>query len=79
MMADLPVGVAVKIIREHFKLTQAQVADRMGCPRTYISKVENGHAVPQIDQLMRLAHSMQIEGWRLLRYIEKLKKQMEAA
>jgi hypothetical protein len=32
-------------------LFQVQLADRMGCPRPYLTKVENGYVVPTIASL----------------------------
>jgi transcriptional regulator with XRE-family HTH domain len=60
-MVDLPIGIAVCKVRASRRLTQKQVADRMGCKRTYISKVENGVASPALEQFVRICDAMQVE------------------
>jgi transcriptional regulator with XRE-family HTH domain len=66
----LPIHLAIKEAREHYHLSQQKLANRMEVPRTYVSKVENGKAVPTISSLMKFAKAMNLEGWRLLRCAE---------
>ena len=40
---------------------------RMGVPRTYISKIENGKAMPTLSSLDRLARALQVDISALLR------------
>jgi transcriptional regulator with XRE-family HTH domain len=42
-------------------MSQRQVAARMSVPRTYISKVENGRAVPTLTSLERLAAALSVQ------------------
>jgi len=44
--AGLKVAGQVKEIRHARHLSQRQLAGRMQVPRTYISKIENGKAIP---------------------------------
>ena len=44
-------GLALKILRRHFKLTQREVADRVGVSNHAISKWENGINQPDISSL----------------------------
>jgi transcriptional regulator with XRE-family HTH domain len=48
-------------------LSQRQLAGRMNVPRTYISKIENGKAMPTLTSLERLATALQVEISALLR------------
>jgi transcriptional regulator with XRE-family HTH domain len=48
-------------------LSQRQLASRMQVPRTYISKIENGKAVPTLGSLERLADALQVELSQLVR------------
>jgi transcriptional regulator with XRE-family HTH domain len=48
----------VKEIRRARHLSQRQLAGRMQVPRTYISKVENGKAIPTLGSLERLAAAL---------------------
>jgi transcriptional regulator with XRE-family HTH domain len=48
-------------------LSQRQLAGRMLVPRTYISKIENGKAIPTLGSLERLATALGVEVRRLVR------------
>ena len=52
--AGLQVAHQVREIRRARHLSQRQLAGRMQVPRTYISKIENGKAVPTLGSLERL-------------------------
>lgn len=49
------VCLRIKVIRELKAMPQSELAAAMGCPRTYITKVENCSLVPTLGQLQRLA------------------------
>ena len=53
--AGLQVAGQVRDIRRARHLSQRQLASRMMVPRTYISKIENGKAIPTLGSLERLA------------------------
>lgn len=53
-------GERVKMFRTEKKLSQSALAELMGCPRTYISKIENGVALPASKQIFRLAKGLNI-------------------
>lgn len=57
----LQVAQAVRDIRRGRKLSQRQLAARMQVPRTYISKIENGKAVPTLSSLERLATALEVD------------------
>jgi transcriptional regulator with XRE-family HTH domain len=76
-MADLPIGATIARVRRKRGLTQREVAARMGCPRTYLSKVENGHSYPQLEQFVRIADAMEVNPWSLLRLVCTLREQLE--
>ena len=54
-------------LRHVRNLSQRQLAGRMGVPRTYISKIENGKAMPTLGSLDRLARALQVDISALLR------------
>ncbi len=54
-------------IRKSRELSQRQLAGRMQVPRTYISKIENGKAMPTLSSLERLANALEIDICDLLR------------
>jgi transcriptional regulator with XRE-family HTH domain len=57
----LQVARAVRDMRRERRLSQRQLAGRMGVPRTYISKIENGKAVPTLSSLERLAQALEVD------------------
>lgn len=61
------VARAVRDIRASRSLSQRQLAERMGVPRTYISKIENGKAIPTLSSLERLADALAVDMCVLLR------------
>lgn len=66
-MAGLQVAAQVREIRRQRHLSQRQLASRMDVPRTYISKIENGKAIPTLGSLERLADALEVEVAMLVR------------
>jgi transcriptional regulator with XRE-family HTH domain len=65
--AGLQVAGQVREIRRARHLSQRQLASRMQVPRTYISKIENGKAIPTLGSLERLANALEVEVSQLVR------------
>lgn len=65
--AGLRVASQVKEIRRSRHLSQRQLASRMQVPRTYISKIENGKAIPTLGSLERLAAALEVDICQLVR------------
>lgn len=63
----IDVARAVRDIRGSRSLSQRQLAGRMNVPRTYISKIENGKAMPTLSSLERLANALEVDICDLLR------------
>ncbi len=63
----LQVAAAVRDLRHVRNLSQRQLAGKMGVPRTYISKIENGKAMPTLSSLDRLARALDVDISALLR------------
>lgn len=59
-------------------LSQSQLANRMGCHRTYFSKIESGQVRPMVEQFVRIADAIGIMPSELLDYTYKLQLAMEA-
>ena len=55
----------LKDLREQKKLSQGDVEKRTGLLRCYISRVENGHTVPSVDTLEKMARALEIPTYRL--------------
>src|SRR5665213_2236321 len=54
------VAVRLREIRNARHLSQRQLAARLDVPRTYISKIENGRAMPTLSSLQRLAAALAV-------------------
>jgi transcriptional regulator with XRE-family HTH domain len=65
--AGLKVAGQVKEIRRARHMSQRQLAGRMLVPRTYISKIENGKAIPTLGSLDRLATALGVDVRQLVR------------
>jgi len=52
-------------MREEKKLSQGDIEKRTGLLRCYISRVENGHTVPAIETLEKLARALESPLYRL--------------
>ncbi|HEX4287247.1 MAG TPA: helix-turn-helix domain-containing protein [Terracidiphilus sp.] len=65
--AGLQVAAQVREIRRARHLSQRQLAGRMQVPRTYISKIENGKAIPTLGSLERLARALEVDMSHLVR------------
>jgi transcriptional regulator with XRE-family HTH domain len=65
--AGLQVAGQVRDIRKARHLSQRQLAGRMQVPRTYISKIENGKAIPTLGSLERLASALEVDLCQLVR------------
>jgi transcriptional regulator with XRE-family HTH domain len=52
-------------LREDKKLSQGDIEKRTGLLRCYISRVENGHTVPAIETLEKLARALEVPLYQL--------------
>jgi transcriptional regulator with XRE-family HTH domain len=59
------VGDRLKAIREEKDLSQGDIEKRTGLLRCYISRVENGHTVPAVETLEKIARALEIPLYQL--------------
>jgi transcriptional regulator with XRE-family HTH domain len=59
------IGERLRSLREQKNLSQGDIEKRTGLLRCYISRVENGHTVPAIETLEKLARAMEIPLYQL--------------
>jgi transcriptional regulator with XRE-family HTH domain len=59
------IGDRLKTLRESKQFSQGEIEKRTGLLRCYISRVENGHTVPAIDTLEKLARALEIPMYQL--------------
>jgi transcriptional regulator with XRE-family HTH domain len=77
--AGLQVAGQVRDLRKARHLSQRQVAGRMQVPRTYISKIENGKAIPTLGSLERLAAALEVNVCQLVRDARSRREEEVAA
>jgi transcriptional regulator with XRE-family HTH domain len=61
----LVIGDRLKSLRESQDLSQGDIEKRTGLLRCYISRVENGHTVPAVSTLEKMARALDVPMYRL--------------
>jgi transcriptional regulator with XRE-family HTH domain len=59
------IGNRLRELRESKELSQGDIEKRTGLLRCYISRVENGHTVPAIETLEKMARALEVPMYRL--------------
>lgn len=59
------IGDRLCAVREEKKLSQGDIEKRTGLLRCYISRVENGHTVPAIETLEKMARAFEVPLYQL--------------
>jgi transcriptional regulator with XRE-family HTH domain len=68
------IGERLKELRKQKQISQGDVEKRTGLLRCYISRVENGHTVPAIETLERMARALEVPMYRLFTDEDKVEK-----
>ncbi len=61
----MEIGERLKAIREQKDMSQGDIEKRTGLLRCYISRVENGHTVPAVETIEKLARAMEVPMYAL--------------
>lgn len=59
------IGERLRAIRQEKNFSQGEIEKRTGLLRCYISRVENGHTVPAIETLEKMARALEIPLYQL--------------
>ena len=62
---QMMIGDRLHALREEKKLSQGDIESRCGLLRCYLSRVENGHTVPSVGTLEKLARALEVPLYRL--------------
>ena len=76
---ELARSVQLVLASRRGSMSQRQFAQKMDCPRTYISKIENAKAMPDLRQLERFARAFGIPLWVLVMEIELMRTMLTEA
>jgi transcriptional regulator with XRE-family HTH domain len=66
-------GVTIKQAREHLKMSQKELGERVGVWGTYIGQIEKGEKIPSDELCLKIAQALNLNGRNLLLcgYIER--------
>ncbi len=59
------IGDRLRVLREEKKLSQGDIEKRTGLFRSYISRVENNHTIPNIETLEKWARALEVPMYQL--------------
>ena len=59
------IGERLRELRDEKKLSQGDIEKRTGLLRCYISRVDNGHTVPAIETLEKMARALEVPLYQL--------------
>jgi transcriptional regulator with XRE-family HTH domain len=60
------IGERLRVLREQKKLSQGDIEKRSGLLRCYISRVENGHTVPAMETLEKMARALDMPLYQVM-------------
>jgi transcriptional regulator with XRE-family HTH domain len=61
----MEIGPRLRELREGKRLTQGDIENKTGLLRCYISRVEKGHTIPNVETLEKFARALKIPLYRL--------------
>lgn len=64
-------GQALARAREHAGLKQGDVANRLGMPASYLSKIENGTRRLDVIELIQIAEAMDVDPAAIVRELQR--------
>jgi transcriptional regulator with XRE-family HTH domain len=62
----MDIGHRLRSLRDEKKLSQGDIEKRTGLLRCYISRVENGHTVPAVETLEKMARALEMPLYQLM-------------
>jgi transcriptional regulator with XRE-family HTH domain len=68
------IGDRLRALRQQKDLSQGEIEKRTGLLRCYISRVENGHTVPSVETLEKLARALEVPIYQLFYEGDELPK-----
>lgn len=61
----MDIAERLRQLREAKKLSQGDIEERTGLLRCYISRVENGHTVPSLETLEKMARACDVQMYQI--------------
>lgn len=72
--ANRSIGRALRLTREERGLTQVQMAETLGKPQSYISKIESGERSLHVYELFAYADALGMSAQELVGRLEEMRK-----
>ncbi len=69
----MEIGHKLRELREEKRLSQGDIQDKTGLLRCYVSRVENGFTVPNVETLEKFARALEIPLYRFFTEGERVK------
>src|ERR1700678_3017383 len=57
----MTIGSTIRTYRLQKGMSQGDIEKRTGLLRRYLSRVENGHTVPSLETLQKIAHALELQ------------------
>ncbi len=54
------IGERLRVIRREKNMSQGDIEERTGLQRCYVSRVENGHTIPSLETLQKMALALEV-------------------
>jgi transcriptional regulator with XRE-family HTH domain len=62
----MDIGRRLRELREHRNMSQGDIERKTGLLSCYISRVENGHTIPAIETLEKMARALEVPLYAIL-------------
>jgi transcriptional regulator with XRE-family HTH domain len=59
--SSINIGTTIRTYRLQKGMSQGDIEKRTGLLRCYLSRVENGHTVPSLETLQKIAHALDLQ------------------
>jgi len=59
------IGERLRALRDEKKFSQGDIEKKTGLLRCYVSRVENGHTIPSVETLEKMARALEIPMYKL--------------
>ncbi|MGA3168153.1 MAG: helix-turn-helix transcriptional regulator [Terriglobia bacterium] len=61
----MQIGARLRMLRDEKGLSQGDIEERTGLMRCYLSRLENGHTIPSLETLERLAAALDVPLYKI--------------
>jgi transcriptional regulator with XRE-family HTH domain len=58
------IGARLRTLRTERNMSQGDIEERTGLQRCYVSRVENGHTIPSLDTLEKMARALEVPVYK---------------